>query len=585
MMRGSLCAIMVLVGTSILTAADDKPQLTGVGGAAGIGQYPPNQWATAGATVSNPTDKPVELLVNFRFDQTPSLEFATRVWVPPGCRRAIWLPIHTYWYKVDEGRPPRIGLRQQLIDDTGSPPAVLSEQDGLLIAARDRIITGMLTDSDETDDEAINAVLAARRAQDLSKRLAYLNDTALPPFFSALQGLDGLVISKQTPVVDAAQLEALRQWVLAGGKLWIMLDQVDASFAEALLGDAWTIQVIDQVNLTNVQFAGAGPAAFTIAIADDLSITLDGKPVVKLTRGQKNVAAGLDKLDKQIQNRLKSKNEPDERRAHVTISGGVDGNIVQEFIRTVRDATATGIGTDADPIINRQHEKPVACVRVLAPGFETVHSVNGWPVAMQKPVGKGSVMVTTLGPRGWMEPVLVLATRPDGSIERDEKGETRYAFGHYAHRPLEDLSVWLHREREADPLPPRQFTNYLAEQVGYEIVGRGTVMVVLTLLCLAILLNGMWLARRGKLENLAIFAVGAAIVMSVAMVVIGTRARTAVPATLAEAQFVQVAPDQQYAIVSGMFTVYNPGAGSSAIEGENAKLQGDAFGLVLPMNL
>ncbi|MEX2215281.1 MAG: hypothetical protein WD768_14205 [Phycisphaeraceae bacterium] len=579
MMRGSLTAIVMLVGTSMLLAADGQPALTGVGGAAGIGQYPPDRWALASSTISNPTAKAVELLVNFRFDQTPNLEFATRVWVPAGCRRSVWLPIHTFWYEVDEGHPPRLALRQQLVDDRGTQTAILSEQDGLLIAARDRVITGMLTDSDESDDEAISTVLAARRAQDLSKRLAYLNDTNLPPFFSALQGLDALVISKQTPVIDAAQLEALRQWVLAGGRLWIMLDQVDDSFAQSLLGDAWTIQVIDKVYLTNVSFQSPGKTALTVRMSDDLNITLDGKPVVKLTRGEKNVAAGLDKLSKQIANRLKDKVESLDRRALIYITGGVDGNLAEDLIRAVRTATET------DSIIDREHEKPVTCVRVLAPGFETMHSVAGWPVALQKAVGKGSVMVTTLGPRGWVEPVLVPATNPDGTVERDEKGHQHFAFGHFALRPLEDISIWLHQERAADPLPSRDFTNYLSEQIGYQIVGRGTVMIVLTLLCAAILLNGLWLAKRGRLEHLAIFAVAAAVVMSIAMIVIGSRARTAVPATLAEAQFVQVAPDQQYAIVSGMFTVYNPGTGSSAIEGENATLKGDAGGLVLPMNL
>src|SRR5207302_3970072 len=54
--------------------------------------------------------------------------------------------------------------------------------------------------------------------------------------------------------------------------------------------------------------------------------------------------------------------------------------------------------------IETEYEEPVDLVRsVLAEGdFEVEYTVNGWPAAFWKSFGEGKLLVTTLGPRGWM---------------------------------------------------------------------------------------------------------------------------------------------------------------------------------------
>src|SRR5262249_31459584 len=57
------------------------------------------------------------------------------------------------------------------------------------------------------------------------------------------------------------------------------------------------------------------------------------------------------------------------------------------------------------PQARQVHERPVDFVRVLLPPQERVrHTINGWPAWFTRQVGRGKVVFTTLGPRGWHRP-------------------------------------------------------------------------------------------------------------------------------------------------------------------------------------
>src|SRR5262249_28141206 len=59
----------------------------------------------------------------------------------------------------------------------------------------------------------------------------------------------------------------------------------------------------------------------------------------------------------------------------------------------------------APPDPPQHHERPVEFVRVLLPPGERVrHTVEGWPAWFTRRVGRGTVVFTTLGPRGWFRP-------------------------------------------------------------------------------------------------------------------------------------------------------------------------------------
>ena len=61
-----------------------------------------------------------------------------------------------------------------------------------------------------------------------------------------------------------------------------------------------------------------------------------------------------------------------------------------------------GMLDDPASVVDRPYEQPVEFVRVLLSGSETTHfDVDGWPAAFSQSLGRGRVMFTTLGGRGW----------------------------------------------------------------------------------------------------------------------------------------------------------------------------------------
>ncbi len=580
-------------GSALGQDKEGKPALAGAGGAAGIGQYPPLSWGVVASTIVNPTDTDQKLLVTFNFDDTSTLQFASQVWVPPQSRRTVWLPIRTNSFEIDPFKPRTLPLTQQLFDMNGSQPVMLSQQQGLLIASRDHWITGMLSGGGEGDDEAeddsINAALAMRQSMDLSRRMAFLRESALPSMVAGWRGLSSLVISAPQPALDAAQTAAVRQWLLGGGRLWIMVDRVDPAFMSALLGDAWTLRVIDRVPLDVVKIEPSPKANMRVAVDDDLNVTLDGKMVVALAWDDRARPKSLEKFRDALRPRIEDSDDRDGRNVAFHFTGGVPGQVVVDVIEAAR-----GVGAQ-EAQVEREHERPVDLVRVVAPDMEVVHTVNGWPASLRKPVGQGWLMVTTMAPRGWMEPVLTQQVNVDGSEVRNEKNEPVLMHNFAALKPMTDLAAWFQKDERMEPLRPQAFDAFLSEQIGYEIVSRQHVMLVFGVFLAALLLNGFVLAKRGALEHLGWIAAMLAVAASVALIAIGRSNQGAVPLTVAQGQFVQIAPDQQHAVATGLITIYNPGTGDTSSGAEdssdggqgdsNARLAASAGGLILPADL
>lgn len=593
-MRLLTLSVMLLVTLLPLphvhAAADDRPAISGAGGAAGIGQYPPNSWGVAATTIRNPTAQDQQLLVTFNFEESANLQFAVDVWIPAGTRRSVWIPIRTNSFEVNEYRALTLPLRQQLIDPRGSQPVILGEAQGLLTATRDRWITGMLADGDDSDDDAISAALALRRAVDFSQRMAYMSEQGLPTMAAGWQGLNGLVIAKNSPEIDSAQIQALRQWLLGGGKLWVMLDEVTPQSMAALLGETWSLEVVDRVPLSTVRVEGASLASVPsthVTVDDDRVVTLDGRKVATLPVDDDARLKSLESLKRAMQKKFDDQDLDGDTQVAIRVSGGVSGAVVTDVVDAIR---ATG-GNDV--VIQRDHERPVDLVRVLSRDFEVTHSIGGWPAALRKPVGKGWLMVTTLGARGWIEPRLLPQTNIDGTEALSDKGKRMMMNGHIALRPLRDLADWFHQDRRVEALPPQAFDAFLGEQIGYSIVSRGTVMWVLMLFSFSLLGVGFYLSRSGRLEHLAWIGASIAIVVTLVLIIIGKANQSSVPMTVAQAQFVQIAPDQQQASISGLLTIYNPSSGGEGADttgksgdgDSNATLQAEAGGLILPDDL
>ena len=125
----------------------------------------------------------------------------------------------------------------------------------------------------------LELVLAARGPSGQSVRTSFFYESPLPFWAEeSLQALDCLVIGDDRLLEEPAAMAAVRRWLFAGGRVWVLLDQVDPLLLAGLLGDGFSCQVIDEVDLTQVKIDG-GPAGVTV----DEPLTEHEEPV-KLVR-------------------------------------------------------------------------------------------------------------------------------------------------------------------------------------------------------------------------------------------------------------------------------------------------------------
>ncbi len=221
--------------------------------------YVPGKWGELQMRLENGRDNPRDLMCATSFDVEPTLQFGRRIWMPPHSRLHISHPL-----KIPDGsqfKDQGAKVHSVIIEDPdvnnvlvkGDSGQMLHEQ-FLLLTPRPRN-TGMIVGpsvADQVPPDALQLVGACRKQQSLNQQVTVLGDHFLPADESLLKYLDHLVLVENRLLDDAAALTAVRRWLHAGGRLWIMLDQVDPRLLEALFGDDFRGQVVDQVELTEV---------------------------------------------------------------------------------------------------------------------------------------------------------------------------------------------------------------------------------------------------------------------------------------------------------------------------------------------
>lgn len=200
----------------------------------------------------------------------------------------------------------------------------------------------------------------------------------------------------------------------------------------------------------------------------------------------------------------------------------------------------------------QRHERPVDFVRVLLPDSERPrNTVDGYPVWFTRDLGRGKVVFTTLGARGWYRP----------RTPRDPKSP----YDIFPELPvplpaLELVSEQLQAIGE-DAFRPEAFRKTLTEEIGYQVVSRSTVALVFAGFLLGTLLLGLAARRVGRGELLGWLAPLAALVAAGAFVGLGERSRRPVPPTVAQGQIVDAVPGAPEVAVRGLLAIYRPDPG------------------------
>lgn len=470
-----LTLYLVLLLPGFGYAREPVPQYLTSDGRAGVRVYVPGAWGMLAVGVANPTDRPVELLSSVYFPGQADVHYARRLWVPARARLASWQPVLVP--ANNPGQTTTAELRSILLIDSTREvlrtPAGEMTQRGLVSLRHDRPTMGILADAD--DDDQRDAAAAMCIAGAMNYVLADLNDQRLPVGMEFLDGISQLVIASDRIAADAAAWTAVRRWLHGGGRVWVMLDQVEPSTVPLLLGDAFQCHVVDRVGLTQIE---------------------------------------------------------------------------------VQTAVASPSGSQGEP--RRPVDLPVDLVRVAANGFRVSHTVNGWPAALWLPVGRGRVLLTALGARGWIRARLPTDPWPA------DTGAVRIPV---ATEALRDLALKF-CERPASQSASRAANEAVMEQIGYAVVSRHVIVMVLGGFCVSLGVCGFWLARIGRLERLGWIAPALAVLAACVLGVIGREARTAVPASVAVAQVAEADPDVDEVRISGSMALYEPDATSPRLGAE-----------------
>jgi hypothetical protein len=179
---------------------------------------------------------------------------------------------------------------------------------------------------------------------------------------------------------------------------------------------------------------------------------------------------------------------------------------------------------------------------VLLPHNEPVrHTVAGWPAWFTRPVGRGKILFTTLAPRGWYRPQNPRDPSPALIVAGDQL-----------------------RVRSAEPPPLAAFESMLTQEIGYSVVGRGTVLMIFALLAVGVF--GLTALRPWSHKAVLGWAAPAAVptaalVVAGVFLAVGESARRAASPTVAFAQVIDAVAGTDEATIQGVLAVYHPDPG------------------------
>ncbi|MCA9248025.1 MAG: hypothetical protein KDA42_12945 [Planctomycetales bacterium] len=229
----------------------------------------------------------------------------------------------------------------------------------------------------------------------------------------------------------------------------------------------------------------------------------------------------------------------------------------------------TGLGGKPQEFAERLLEAPVPMARVLTSDVEIVHSVDNWPAAFWKQVGRGRVLVTTLGARGWTR-----RRSPEDPVPAAASKRIDWL----ATEPFERLAYEFYQPIQAVELPPEVAVQYAQGRVGYQVASRGVVIGTIACFVLALLVVASVMATRGKLEHIGWIGPSLAIASAVVLVVVGRSTRSQVPPTAASIQLIDVAQDQRDLVTEGQLATFLPEAGLVTLAGSQSLVEIDALG-------
>ncbi|MFN0056442.1 MAG: hypothetical protein ACKV0T_30210 [Planctomycetales bacterium] len=306
----------------------------------------------------------------------------------------------------------------------------------------------------------------------------------------------------------------------------------------------------------------------------------------------------------------------DPRVLEMLLGDDIECQVVDQVGLTSFQVEPTASGTKASwPA--QEHELPVNLVRVIVSEVDVPYTVNGWPAAFTRPCGEGRLLVTTLGPRGWMRrrtpedralpPPLpqnpvnapppqqgqqenatapssnppgqgtggegAQSTRPPGSAP----GGMEEVLGNLADAavpdpgrfipldPMKLLAADLFSSRPEPLVPEDILEPQVQEYVGYSVPPRWLIVSLLIGFTSVLALAGIGLWRAQRLEWLGAIGPALAVIVGGVLIVLGRQHQEA--STVASMQVVTAVAGSNEVILEGVTGLYSPEAEPTTIAG------------------
>ena len=411
---------------------------------AGIGRYRPEHWGMVKGLIGNATDRPATSLTVVTPAGSDGLQFARELTLPANVAFESSWPVYVREAKAaggvefqylffpdgqDDGVIRREAHNSEMPSFHGMTQIDLLPLAGLL---------GNTGSDREADTPVYDLMGVMRHAAVANKGVTSINSAEIIAAPECLDAMDQIAVTNPELLSFPQACEALRAWVLRGGRLLIAADLTGPGVVEALLGDSLPMTIVGETT-TN-------------------ALTLEINPEYPQS---------------------------------------------QYPVRSVA----------------REYPEPVRYLRVIPEQCEKIWTVDGWPVAMAKSLGRGSVLVTTISTQVFFD-----------SADYQDSSHPFHALIASSRRMQEVMFT----KRPASVIDKTIASDQAAAMIGYRIPSRNIAVLLLAIFPVAMLIVGLLLQKRDSGERLIVAVPALAIVAALPAAIVGFQIRNVAPATVIE---------------------------------------------------